>query len=647
MLSTNEDGKRAPDTAFLLATLFGTLLSLGGGIFLFWIRNAFGSEDFSIPTTAYLRAFLFSGAIMLLPVAFGVRHGLRSTAALLFVLLACAFMPSWFKFSLDIATVLIWFFGIRLLWGLKLPTATQSLTVLAIATLCSVIYGFVNLALNYATPIVLEAALVGLAHHDTLFHAAIAESLTRFGVASIGVDGHIPLVYHVFSHRVIGGFAEWLGVPALQGYSLFVGFVAVPVLVALLLQASAQLLPAKSPNVARPVATFSVLTWLALGGALMWHSYYVSESYNISLWFLILAVLVFQRMSLASTEKTEHIVALTLLAGLVGLAALSKISVGFVLGAAVAAGLAFQGQKKPWFLLASVLAGLLPPIAVYLSYPVSGGTNEPMFVPFAFFAYERPAVYALLLASVLTVLALRRMPADSSRKSLVVALLSGMWAGLGASYVLNAPAGAQYYFSDPGSWLGIMVIPVLGMVPRWISDRTPKTGFLIVSGMIIALLALHDDNLRGLEQIRTWRAAFASATEPNASTLREASLKETPVGRVVTSVIDHNTAVDAVLIDANFSEFWMSQKTCWAASIVVPALTGKPMLMGIVPQKYGCEVTPYYGFADYSLSDGQALANPDQEEICQIAAKRDFGRVLLITAENSMVISCASDTNSP
>ncbi len=646
MVSTYDDHKRRPETAFLLATLFGTLLSLGGGFFLFWIRNAFGSEDFSVPAIAYLRAFLFAGAIILLPIAFGVRHGLRSTAALLIVLLACAFTPPWLKFSLDVATALIWFLGIRLLWGLNLPSVAQSLTVLAIATLCSSIYGFINLALNYATPIVFEAALVGLAHHDTLFHAAIAESLTRFGVASIGVDGHAPLVYHVFSHRVIGGFAEWLGIPALQGYSLFAAFVAVPVLVALLLQASAQLLPAKTPNAARPVATFSVLPWLALGGALMWHSYYASESYNISLWFLILAVLIFQRMSLGTTEKTGHIVALALLAGLVGLAALSKISVGFVLGAAIAAGLAFQGRKKPWFLLASVLAGLLPPIAVYISSPVSADTNEPMFVPFAFFAYERPAVYALFLASILTVLALRRMPSDPSRKSLVVALLSGMWAGLGASYVLNAPAGAQYYFSDPGSWLGILVIPVLGMVPHWISARTPRTGFLIVFGMFIALLALHDDNLRGLKQIRTWRAAFFSATELGTSTLSEASPKGTPVERVLTSVIDHNTDVDAILIDANFSEFWTSQKTCWAASIVLPALTGKPMLTGIVPKKYGCEITPYYGFAEYSLSDGRALADPSQEKVCQIAATRDFRRILLISAESSMVISCDSDANS-
>jgi hypothetical protein len=341
------------------------------------------------------------------------------------------------------------------------------------------------------------------------------------------------------------------------------------------------------------------------------------------------------------------IAGLALLAGLVGLAALSKISVGFVLGAAVAAGFAFQGRKNPWRLIAALLVGILPPIVVYLAYPVSAGTDEPMFVLFDFFTYERPAIYALLLASIITFLALRRMPSTVSEKSLVVALLSGMWAGLGASYVLNAPAGAQYYFSDPGSWLGLLVIPVLGMVPRWLSARAPKSGFLIVSGMIVTLLALHDDKLRGVEQIKTWQTVFSKDAAPDASGAGDVLFESGAVERVLESVIDHATAVDAVLVDGDFAAFWTSQKTCWAASILLPALTGKPMLQGIVPDAYGCEITPYYGFSEYALAEGRAPTDLGQATICKSAAARGFENLLVVTAETAVVISCGTDSQAP
>lgn len=628
------------DQAFVLATLFGIALSLSGAGYVFLLRAEFGSETFAIPHISYVRALLLAGAIMLMPLAMGLRHGLLSTVAILAILLCLAFVPKWLKSSLDLIAASVWIVCAFRLQGLIRRSVPSVGIVLAFGIACGGLYGFVNLSNNYATPIAFEAAIVSMAHHDTLFHAAIAESLTNVGVASIGVDGIVPLTYHVFSHRVIGGFADWLGLPALHGYGLYVAIVGVPVLVTLLLQGSTQLLPTRFPEMNRPAATFSVLLWLVLGGAIMWHSYYGSESYNLSLWFLILAVLIMERLVSATDDRIGAGVVLVLLALLVGMAALSKISVGFVLGTAVASCVILRGRFRPSALLPAFVAGILPAVAVYLAYPVSAGKGEPTFTPFAFFTYERPAIYALLFASVVSWFAFSRLPADVERRILVVALACGMWAGVCASFLLNAPHGAQYYFSDPGSWLGLFVIPILGIVPRWLSVQRALPALVSVLVLVVVLLFLHDEKLRGIQRLDAFRSAFGAVPDPHGAGPGEAALDGTAVGAVVSAMIEHSADVDAVVIDADFAAFWKSQNPCWAASLLVPALTGKPMLQGMVPESYGCNITPFYGFRDYNPVQGRAPSYLEKATVCTAAVQRGFVRVLAVSEDDVVVFSC-------
>ena len=83
---------------------------------------------------------------------------------------------------------------------------------------------------GYATVLTPELALVGTQHLDTLFHASIANMLVKHGALSTGLDGLVPLKYHVLSHIWLGCISLWLGVSTLEGYYIGAQVIAIPML---------------------------------------------------------------------------------------------------------------------------------------------------------------------------------------------------------------------------------------------------------------------------------------------------------------------------------------------------------------------------------------------------------------------------------
>lgn len=626
-------------TAFALGTLFAVILSLGGAGYVFFLRHYLGSESFEIGLFSIVQGFLICASLVVLPHLFGVRHGLRGVAIILTILLWLAYAPGWSLQIVSVLAVAILVAGLLPFFKILKNAGVWQVTVVTIlALVAAALLAQINLRHNYSTPISLEASLIGLAHQDTLFHAAVAQNLMSAAVASIGADGLVPLVYHVFSHRVIGGLATLLGIEVLHAYSIFVSIIAIPVMLGFLLQIAAQLHNPGSWNLAAPAAMFSVLGWLAFGGAIMWHSYYSSESYTLSLWLLLLTLPLLHSLGQPNQRSSQYWAILGLLSATITLAALSKISVGAVLACAVAVGIVAAGHFRFVAGLTGALVGFVPLIAVYLAYPITQESDASLFKPFAFLYYTKPAAYALLLALVMSFLAWRNFPREHAARGLTLALVAGMWAGLGAGFLVNAAGGSQYYFTDPGSWLGIMLIPVLGLVPKWLARKTAFMQIGFVAIFVAVMLFFNDEKMRGLERLNV--IAEAMEKLPEASSLGERAVQNTATGQAMLLAKSHLDLIDAIVVDAEHTAFWQSQSVCWTTSIVLPALVGKPMIRGIIPESYSCDISRYYGFADYDLSVGRAPARPSADTLCAVAQSRALTRLLIISAQDAEVVAC-------
>lgn len=477
----------------------------------------------------------------------------------------------------------------------------------------------------YANPLAVEMALAGLLHHDTLFHAALVQSLNAIGETSVALDGYVPLAYHDFSHRVIGALAGWGGLSPLQAYGHVLPLVGHPLLFASVIAMWRAVCP----------AGFSVWNWLtplaiaAILANVDWGSYLVSESYLFSLVFLCMAV--------ALVAPPRSSVALGLVAVLVALASLSKISVGAVLACFVVAAV-FLRAPSLRSAAAALLAGAMPFLAVFFSNRIDEGASEPILGLFAFFdAAPEQAVFHLIWAIGVTVYAMRAWPGDRETRALSLSLLVGVWAGICSASIVNLPAGAAYYFMNVSFWLGLAAIGACFHAARYRPARFAGTGSRNGGRLTWAVLVL---GCVGQVVSEGWPASFRDISAEIAA-LDESRLSGDaayPVVRVFDAIAAHD-GFDAVFISPGLDGYWSSFRTpCLGPSLAAAAFTEHPLMMGLAPEP--CVLTPYYGLASYRAETSRArdLGRPD--EICAEAGIRGFQRVLVIDRDGARVVAC-------
>ena len=135
----------------------------------------------------------------------------------------------------------------------------------------------------------------GAVHVDTLFHASIAAMLKTYGVVSTGVNGLVETPYHTLSHAMIASLSYITGVPIIESYGTFPALLFSPLLlVGVTLAASGAGLAVQTRFTAPPWQTAWLLTTLTLAvvaflfrDVAVWDSYFVSESYLVSLLILM------------------------------------------------------------------------------------------------------------------------------------------------------------------------------------------------------------------------------------------------------------------------------------------------------------------------------------------------------------------------
>ncbi|MEO0273368.1 MAG: hypothetical protein ABIM30_09880, partial [candidate division WOR-3 bacterium] len=123
-------------------------------------------------------------------------------------------------------------------------------------------------------------------------------------------------------------------------------------------------------------------------------------------------------------------------------------------------------------------------------------------------------------------------------------------------------------------------------------------------------------------------------------------IAETPLGKIkqlVDNLEPKSKNLTLLYITPSYKAFWEPQqeaRICWAKPLAVPAVVGLPLLNGVRSGVENCEVTLYYGMADY----GSESLNQDlsQQELCTKAMKFGFNQVYKISENSHELYRCQS-----
>lgn len=568
-----------------------------------------------------------------------------------------------------------------LLVGIGAPRAAASLrgisaaeaAFLALGPLLLATYAFLEFhGRPYAHVYAPEFANLGGLSLDTLFHAAMSHMLQSFGRPSTGVDGLVPIRYHLGSHAWFAGMGRVAhGTPPLFSYPYGQLGVAIPGLFLSLFLATL-LLARSAGSVAIRIALAASL--VIVSDRVGWNSYYISESYTFGLVALLLGLPLLIDSASGRWPRAERARTAAQLA-LVLVAVCLKVSVGVVLGACVG----WTTLRRHRFSLATLVVGsALAAIAAFAWWAVKPVTNLSISESFSFLHFYRgPGVIGmsrlagftsplLPLLYLLSVAWRLRRPepagairlASARRAELlgvgtVVALLPGLWVVMWS--------GTAWWFANVAHWIAVPLLvaelPLERLGPgRRRSVAVALAAFLTVwmataardvRPQRVASLARQLLARAGVDAPRhradpgaiwgVWRASLATDGTLFGPELRERLARSdgARIARQVGRALDEGGREGLVVfVPPDNAAVWQTGDwRCFKRPFLIPALTGVPMLKGLAP---GCALVGHlrgYGFGDYGGDSRSVEAEP--LELCAHAAQRGFHRILVLSSLRS------------
>jgi len=512
------------------------------------------------------------------------------------------------------------------------------LAMVAAGAATAVFHQLILITRGYAQPWAFEKTLAGVQHQDTVFHAAIAGMYMSHGVPSIGIDGDLPINYHAASHFLIGHLAAWAGLPPLQAYSLFVPIVGGPLLLAMLLGASEAVLALRSGTQivwSRQLAVL-VVVFLAIrvdrGTLLISESYFVSITCMLAgIWLLIATQYAKGRWSL---------LACALVAMLLFLTSMSKISTGAVMACGVTVWMAFKsGRPTVRSMLTGAVVGLAPFLVVYATKWMGVTARIGDISPFAIlFKNTARTVFDLAFGAIVAAWVGWRCRGNTALYPPILGLTTMVLAASGSALLLTLPHGSDFYFLNVGVASAFCLLPLV--MPFQAQVDRLRTGWQ-ASVLVLAVLIAQFSGADILKIQKRLSGPVARLSNDAGGGVTESVMKQSPYGQILTEV-EKNPGIEGVYVDPSNNTFWRGyHRTCWVAPLTVPALTGVPMLMGYPPLESGCNVTPFYGFHAYKRVKSAPLANASRDDLCNAAKQRGMSRILRIAATGMQeIVNC-------
>ena len=154
---------------------------------------------------------------------------------------------------------------------------------LAFSIVCTAVLGsglaFYTCTHHYHSPLFLESLAGGSVNTDSLHHAAYANMIRTYGVASTGLDGLPNYRYHFGSHWLFGQLATLLDLTVIEFYQLGYPVVFLPLLV-YAIGVAGTAFTGEGASAGRMPIPWGVRTWVVVLAALLgWLPLSMSQHY--------------------------------------------------------------------------------------------------------------------------------------------------------------------------------------------------------------------------------------------------------------------------------------------------------------------------------------------------------------------------------
>jgi hypothetical protein len=518
---------------------------------------------------------------------------------------------------------------------------------------------------RYHSPFAAEMAQYGQLDLDTLYHFAITQMIRHFGEASIGIDGVVPMRYHTGSHFLFARLSLLAGGEVPYAYPLFSHVLLVPLLIRTFVSVSLDAARVLDGTLNHRAAIVIAFLFLLLYGSTDWDPYLHSNSYLVSLVLLMtlapLALFLRQRKSPAPAPS--EIALWACFALLAPLTMFVKVSVGTLL--LIYGSYALLRSDRSIALKTAVLAagwGLAAWVYPQVVATTSGVRFDPLQHDLGRFIREGRYAYLITMNIFTIAYCLFRLQeeriasfADLARAIMkrrtvdVEALLLVTFLGMGPGRLLDAWS-AYFYFDNVQMWIaGPQVAGILLREVPWLRGRQRFVAVLRrvdVGG--VAILILLAGAVTGITQ---YVNAGAEGTIARVKVLREASLGEKPRDRhlplpaLVERLARPLPAVDSpgraavrdvlalrerfgraliVYVPPGNDGYWNIYPECSRKALVIPSLTGVPLLDGVPPVRCNGQLDLYgsHVYEDYAVRRSDAELGP--AEICRRARAVGF-----------------------
>lgn len=482
-------------------------------------------------------------------------------------------------------------------WGLilylargefRLLRASLSIIEMRIIGIIALVLATVMLpyfSLEYSQPNNEVRLLKSQLHTDTLYHTAIASMIKIHHTVSHGLHGLGALEYHFGSHLFLAEAGNLVFMSAFQSYNYLFVFLCLPLLGMMVIATAEELLPSKTTldfykKLGGYIFAFLGTGVLAdesiLSDFALWKSFFVSESYAISL------ILLLSLFSVLLARSLSTKMSILFLGGLIGLASLSKISTGFFALSLLGAWALFSGEKwwsKNWALRWGIVfsCGL---IFLFLSQLINPGMSdahiEPMqfintYVHFTGPSWLKVTLF-VLLQFIFPITALIYYASNFLFKR--TAMIAPAWwafgilfslaVGLWVLFMLYVVGGSGWYFANVSMF---MALPVLLCIPQAGELAFQRQSKLFLSAAIVLFL------------IYAPNAIFSGAKNYVSDIIQ--TLPDSALAKYVEKLHvirdDPNTMNALVYIPRTETYYWNSME-CRGTGYLIPAISQRPAL---------------------------------------------------------------------
>lgn len=448
--------------------------------------------------------------------------------------------------------------------------------------------------------------LYGEVHQDTLFHASIAAMIKNYGVTSTGLNGLVDISYHLLSHVFFAALSMLSGVSALETYGVATWVLFAPLLIFSIVGTIVTLDRTGTLEIARmwllTCVSLIILPYL-FSGWLLGMSYFVSESYMVSLGLFVLSLPLLLKKNLSKSDLLLVLITTTLIA-------YTKGSVGAVYFGLWLTRLLFIADKAKLSILLCVIASglgiyfvanesandaieslikinLFHLLTHYTSYgacisnscnPFSDTASITVYLNFSVLVLGFVLLH-FAPSSILIALSLIQDGVKGTLKSpIMVYVGASTLAGIAIACSLEIPGGGAYYFSNVAMFVAL---------PTFVGLFT-YCSQLFMNGKTLSCLALlcifSIKYPLLIKEIRPARVA------PPENALVDA----------LTNMRDTSSKEHVYLLEKkNGADIKYPITSCTAQPFIYPAVSERPW-SGVIDHQSKCEYV-YYGYPAYKI----------------------------------------------